>query len=339
MISFYSGKGVMVKMIKWVIAASTVLFISQASATFGLPEVDNQVAQEKLQGKQPTTANNQTDRQKAKVQLQSQIKNELLADHAQKSSLHDQIFAKMTNTLMPMSPEQISTLRELYNRSKKASAQVGLVPPRPTASSKIVDLSPGATPPVIRLASGYITSLVFLDASGAPWPIKAFDIGDPSSYNVQWDKTSSTMMVQAITEYKAGNLAVILEGLETPVMLTLMPGQRAVDYRVDVQIPFFGPRARATRSAVNLSDNGSLLSVLDGLPPKGGHEVTIKGGQAQAWLAGKTLYLRSRLTVLSPGWIAKMASADGTYAYEMPVTPVVLASQDGETVKLTLEGY
>ena len=213
------------------------------------------------------------------------------------------------------------------------------MPPKPTSTSKIVDLSPGATPPVIRLSSGFITSLVFLDATGAPWPVKAYDLGDPSSYNIQWDKQGSTMMVQAITEYKSGNLAVVLEGLNTPVMLTLMPGQRAVDYRVDIQVPEHGPNAAPTRSVVNLSDNGMLLAVLDGLAPKDGHPVTIKGAKAQAWVANNHLYLRTRLAILSPGWVAKMGSADGTYAYEMPVSPVVLASRDGETVQLTLEGY
>jgi len=79
--------------------------------------------------------------------------------------------------------------------------------------------------------------LFFLVATGAPWPVKAYDLGDPSSYNIQWEKQGSTMMLQAITEYKSGNLAVVLEGLNTPVMLTLMPGQRAVDYRVCIQVP------------------------------------------------------------------------------------------------------
>ncbi len=333
---------------KWIWSGLLVLSMSYAYAAVGLGGDDfkNQdVALEKakLAELQRAKKNGDFDPNKEKVRLQSSMRDGLLAEHeesnAKESSLRDQIFAKMTNNLMPMSPEQIGTLRELYNRNKKASAQVGLVPPKPTSTSKIVDLSPGATPPVIRLSSGFITSLVFLDATGAPWPIKSYDLGDPSSYNIQWDKTGSTMMLQAITEYKSGNLAVMLEGLSTPVMLTLMPGQRAVDYRVDVQVPQYGPKATPTRSIVNLSDNGMLLAVLDGLPPKGGHAVNIKGAAAQAWLASDRLYLRTRLSVLSPGWVARMASADGTYAYEMPMTPVVLASKDGETVTLTLEGY
>ncbi|WP_306686756.1 DotH/IcmK family type IV secretion protein [Candidatus Coxiella mudrowiae] len=47
----------------------------------------------------------------------------------------------------------------------------------------IVNLSPGATPPIIRLSSGFVTSLVFLDSKGAPWRIQACDLGDPNSFN------------------------------------------------------------------------------------------------------------------------------------------------------------
>ena len=43
---------------------------------------------------------------------------------------------------------------------------------------------PGATPPAIRLAQGYVSSLVFVDSTGAPWPIASFDIGDPKG--CQW---------------------------------------------------------------------------------------------------------------------------------------------------------
>jgi intracellular multiplication protein IcmK len=335
MMKFISRKNTMIKTTISCFLLFFALDSMAATAEKGLSKAE----QAKLASLKEGGSNKSTGHQKEKVQLEQAMKRDLLKGTDVKSDVHDQVFARMANKLMPMSPDQINTLREAYNRTQKASQQTGFVPPRPTASSKIVDLSPGATPPVIRLASGFITSLVFLDATGVPWPIKAYDLGDPASYNIQWDQKGSTMMIQAITEYKSGNLAVILEGLATPVMLTLMPGQRAVDYRVDVQIPMAGPNAKPTRNIVNLSDNGSLLAVLDGLPPQGSRQMSVKGGEAQAWLAGKRLYLRTRLTVLSPGWMAKMASADGTQAYEMPVTPIILASRDGETVKLTLEGF
>lgn len=253
------------------------------------------------------------------------------------SPIQDQIFAKVANQVMPMSPEQIIVLRELYNRSKQASQQSALIPPRPTASSKSVDLSPGATPPIIRMASGFITSLVFVDGTGTPWPVRAYDIGDSSAYTVMWDK-GSTLMVQAATEYKAGNLAVLLEGLSTPVMVTLLPGQKAVDYRVDLQVPLMGPNAKPVKSSVNMADNGSLIQVLDGITPPNARSIAVNRDDTQIWVAkNHKMYMRTRMTLLSPGWTASMTSADGTHAYEMPVSPVILASNNGQTISITLK--
>src|SRR3990172_616860 len=112
------------------------------------------------------------------------------------------------------------------------SSASSAVPPKPTSTSLLVDLSPKAVPPVIRLGAGYITSIVFVDTTGQPWPIAAYSIGDPSAFNIQWDRKGNTLLIQASAFYKRSNLAVILRDLNTPVMITLISGQEAVDYRV-----------------------------------------------------------------------------------------------------------
>ena len=103
-------------------------------------------------------------------------------------NIGDEAFATMTQSQLPMTPNQIRTLRKLFDETQRAAAEYPGVPPRPTSSSIVVNLAPGATPPVIRLLSGFVTSLVFVDATGAPWPIKAIDIGDPQAFDFQWDK-------------------------------------------------------------------------------------------------------------------------------------------------------
>lgn len=255
--------------------------------------------------------------------------------------LRDHAFTDTSDNLLPLTPDQIRTLHTLFSRTQRAVAEHPGIPPRPTSTSKIVNLAPGATPPIIRLAAGYVTSLVFLDATGAPWPVAAYDLGDPRSYNIQWDKKGNTMLVQAITEYKTGNLAVLLQGLNTPVMLTLIPGQRAVDYRVDLRIPGLGPNAIPSITSQEIlpgASNPLLLDVLNGVPPPCSKALQIVGRDCQVWLLGGKIYLRTRLTVLSPGWISTLSSADGMHAYEMPQTPVILASENGKMVKLTIQG-
>jgi intracellular multiplication protein IcmK len=255
------------------------------------------------------------------------------------ANLSDEAFANMTKSALPLSPAQIRTLHLLFDANQRAIAEYPGTPPRPTSTSVAVNLAPGATPPVIRLTSGFVTSMVFLDSTGAPWPIKAYDMGDPKSFNVQWDKESNTLLIQAITQYKVGNLAVILQGLNTPVMITLIPGQQAVDYRVDLRVPGLGPNAIPTQ--VGLPGVGSpyLLNVLDGIPPPGSKQLNVTGGDADIWLLNNRIYVRTRLTILSPGWISTLSSADGTHAYEMMPAPLVLASYHGKVVKLRIEGY
>ncbi len=265
---------------------------------------------------------------------------------SQRSALYrraqqQEAFEKVLGQTLPMTPTQIERLKRMYNETQKASAAVPGVPPRPTSTSELVDLAPGAVPPVIRLSQGFVTSLVFIDSSGAPWDIDSYDLGNPNAFNIQWNKTGNTLMVQASSAYTYGNLAVKLKGLATPVMLTLIPGQHVVDYRVDLRVQGYGPNGTGKgKSSSDLppSANPLLLGILDGVAPSGSKPVNVDGGDAQAWVYKGKLYVRTRMTVLSPSYDATMSSADGTHAYEMAKVPVILAARNGKAVQLKLEG-
>lgn len=176
-------------------------------------------------------------------------------------------------------------------------------------------------------------------------------MGDPKHFNIQWDKKGNTLLVQSLAAYQVGNLAVQLKGLDTPVMVTLMPGQHAVDYRVDLRIPRLGPQANVLLADTPTSKaDPNLLDVLNGIPPRGAKSLLVQGVASndnravemnvtdmQAWLLGSRIFLRTRWNILSPGWIAKMRSADGTYAYEIQRIPVILVLHHGQTVPIILK--
>ena len=253
--------------------------------------------------------------------------------------IEDLAYEQVEDQLFPMSEKEIKKLRSKFDNMELAKTEIPR-PPTPVATSQFVNLSPGSTPPVIRLYQGFVTSLVFLDSTGAPWPIDAYDLGDPSTFNIQWDKTSNTLMIQATKLYNYGNMAVRLEGLNTPVMLTLIPGQKEVDYRVDMRIQGMGPNAQMPVFGDGLppSANKVLLHVLDGVPPAGSTRLTVSGGDARAWLYKNKMYLRTNLTILSPAWLATMTSADGMHAYEMQKSPVILVTWHGKVMQLKVEG-
>ena len=254
--------------------------------------------------------------------------------------MNEQAFSGVINQMLPMTPEQVAKLHEVFNEAQRAAATPPGIPPKPTTTSLLVNLSPQAAPPVIRLGAGYITSLVFVDSSGQPWPIQAYSLGDPTAFNIQWDRKSNTLLTQSATFFKRSNLAVILKDLNTPVMLTLLSGQEAVDYRVDLRIPQLGPNAMFVQNGLPDAANPILLDVLNGIPPKGSKSLKVSGGDCQAWVFNNKLYLRTSLDVLSPAWQAVMSSIDGTHAYELQIAPVILALQHGKdkTLTLTLEG-
>lgn len=257
-----------------------------------------------------------------------------------KESINDMAFDGVSEQLFPLTPEQIIRIKQQYHTSEYAKASTPGTPPKPTATSQLVNLSPGSTPPVIRLSQGFVSSLVFLDSTGSPWPISAYDLGDPLAFNIQWDKISNTLMIQAKKLYTYGNLAVRLRGLNTPVMLTLIPGQKAVDYRVDLRVQGYGPNAKNLPMDNGLPPSASnlLLHVLDGVPPPGSARLTVSGGDARAWLFNSKMYVRTNLTILSPGWLGSMTSADGMHAYEMQKSPVLLVSWHGKVMQLKVEG-
>lgn len=253
----------------------------------------------------------------------------------------DTAFGAMMQQNMPLSPGQVVQLHQQIDIAQRAAAVSPNIPPKPVSTTVMVNLAPGTTPPAIRLAQGYVSSLVFIDSTGAPWPIAAFDIGNPRAVNIQWDGKSNIMLLQAVTAYSNGDIVIRLVGLPTPITLEIVSGQRVVDYRVDLHVPGIGPNTKELPIGVNLpnSANQRLLGILDGIAPSGSRALTVQGADSQAWLAGEKMYFRTRLTVLSPGWIGKMVSPDGMQAYELPKTSSVLVSRYGEPVELKIEGF
>jgi intracellular multiplication protein IcmK len=250
-------------------------------------------------------------------------------------------FNAMLRQNMPLAPRQVVELHQQIDVAQRAAAIPANIPPKPVSTTLMINLAPGTTPPAVRLAQGYVTSLVFVDSTGSPWPIAAYDIGNPKAVNIQWDSKSNILIIQAVAPYSDGDIVVRLVGLPTPVTLELVSGQRVVDYRVDIHVSGIGPNTKDVPIGIPLpnSANQLLLGVLDGVAPAGSKTLNVVGADCDAWLLGEKIYLRTRLTVLSPGWVGKMSSPDGMQAYELPKTSSVLISRFGEPAELKIEGF
>lgn len=266
-----------------------------------------------------------------------------LPQAAPPSEESQEAFNLMMKQNVPLTPQQVIQLRQMIDTSQRAAAVPANVPPKPVSSTLLVNLAPGATPPAIRLAQGYITSLVFVDSTGAPWPIASYDLGDPKKLGApQWDGKSNILLLQAISPYGDSDLVIRLVGLPTPITLQLVFGQRVVDYRTDIHVSGIGPNAKELPIGTGLpnSANQLLLSVLDGISPPDSRKLNVVGcSDCLAWLLGDKMFFRTRFTLLSPGWIGRMVSPDGMHAYEVQRSSSVLISQYGSPVELKIEGF
>lgn len=256
-------------------------------------------------------------------------------------TIRDEAYKQMLNRTLPLRPDQLIHLRKELDKSKQAVATPAHSPPTPVSSTLTVDLSPGSTSPVIRLATGFVSSIVFLDATGQPWQIGDYSLGNSKDFNIQWDQKTNTMFMQSTKDYATGNLAVRLAKLDTPIMISLVTGQRVVDFRVDLHVKARGPKAVAPilEDSLPSAAKSTLVSILDGIPPKGSIEMKVIGDPSRAWIHKGKLLFRTKLSLLSPAWTAKVSSADGTKVYELNKTPVLLASKNGKAIKISFKEY
>lgn len=256
------------------------------------------------------------------------------------TTLREEAFKELVNKTFPLLPKQIEELHRQYDDEQLAIRTPAYSPPQPVSSTLTVDLSPGSTPPIIRLATGFVTSIVFVDSTGKPWPVADYSLGNPSSFNIKWDNKTNTLFVQSIKDHASGNMAIRLGDLDTPIMVSIVTGQKEVDYRVDFQVPGIGPNSEAAVMDNPLPNAApsSLLGALDGVPPSGSIELKVAKEYGRAWLYNGKLLFRTKLTLLSPAWSASISGPDGTRVYELVQTPLILASLNGKTIKIELSG-
>jgi intracellular multiplication protein IcmK len=137
-----------------------------------------------------------------------------------------------------------------------------------------------------------------------------------------------------------GNISLRFVNMIAPLALNLSTGIDWVHYRLDIRIPKPGPLAKTPLieygglKAVAGKDD-ALVSVLDGTLPAGAEKLKVDGvdGRTSAYQMSGHVYLRTPLTLLSPGWDASVSSADGMNVYSFNSAPVVLLSDEGRMVK------
>lgn len=262
------------------------------------------------------------------------------ASAVSREAAEEAAFEEAMRAFMPMSPEQILEMRTRLDTIQNAGSR----PVREqTAVSGSVDISldPGNEPEIIRLGPDMVSALNFIDSSGEPWPVAAVVVGNPDSFSVNAPIEGGNLVtITPLSPHARGNMSISLVELPTPIVVRLESSFDAVDFRKDMRILQRGPNALPDISYLGgglTAGDDSFASFLDGVPPEGADTVTVTGGSARAWLYNGMLYMRTTMTLLSPAWETSAMGAAGMRVYRLPETPVVLVSDNGRLLSLTLE--
>lgn len=298
------------------------------------------------------TATREVDVVETKRPAHADNANAITADdgaEAEAQRLYDQ--AK--RNLLPLTPRQIRDFRAA--RDDAQAATYGGPPPALNHRELSIDVVPGMRAPVVRLSPPFVTSVVFVDATGAPWPISSLDGGSANDglFSVNWDverkvPPHNLLTVRPLENHVSGNVVVTLQGFDVPISLLLdadagnVHGLRPkdIDGLLTLKLLQRGPAAKI--AAVGPAPQPALSPLLDkflyGTPPAGAALVALAPAIGQAWIYEDRLYYRTDQSLRWPAWSAQANAPGGTAVYEMPRVPLLLLSIDGETVNVTVGG-
>ncbi|PCJ02002.1 MAG: type IV secretion protein DotH [Alphaproteobacteria bacterium] len=257
-------------------------------------------------------------------------------------SFRTEAFDQALKTLLPLRPGEIRTLLEHFDRTVE-STQLPVHPyPRPELTVQNISLDPGVQPLTVKMAHGYVTTISMLDSSGQPWPIEDMSwVGEFKIQESQVHETTHMIRVSPETSFAHGNISMRLAGLNAPVILTFETNRDLVHYRFDAIIPKMGPSATTPLidTGVTLTSGDPDMSIaLGGVVPGDAEILNVSGvdGRTTAYIYNGLTYVRTPLTLLSPGWNSSVTSADGTKIYALEDTPVILLSDRGRMVRAYL---
>lgn len=256
------------------------------------------------------------------------------------ASLPDAEVVRSTGAATPLSPDQIRAIRRRVDEIRRASSEPASPPPKPSVSSRRVSLEPGTQPSPVRLHNGIVSSIVFQDLTGAPWPVKSIFTG-----NKDWETShvegGNIIMISPKIEYSESNMSVLLDGAPAPIILSLKAGRNSeADHRLDLVVQARGPRAASISMDIGAISNipDYLIAFQDGVPPADAKPVSVRGVDGvQVWKFNNRLVARTQMTLTAPESPKAIRSADGTYVYEIEETPVAYFTFGGKRFRADID--
>lgn len=246
---------------------------------------------------------------------------------------------------LPLSPEEITKFKAAATAGEKAAGMQKL---SPINVSIPVSLEPGGQSPEIHVAANHGTTLILLDSTGTPWPVHGgFAPGSNDMVDVTDTKAPTKNAFIVVPKYGLSfvdtNLTLPLQDTSVPIIVRLISTTDGKYHeRVELRVQRAGPNAPAAVVADDVPNlvDPTFQTVLDGVPvgmvPR---KTDVAGVSVWEDRRQKMLYLRTTYQLLAPPREKEGTSADGTWAYRLPLTPYLLLSNNaGERIHVKVTG-
>ncbi len=249
-------------------------------------------------------------------------------------------FYEALGNIFPMTPEMVNQFLETYLANE--SAVLNRPEPDPLIDFQMVSLDPGEKPSIVMVAPGIASAIGFFDATGAPWPVTQFVVGDSANFEIlQLGENSNSLTISPLARGGETNLVISLHEEPTPLVLKVVVSSETVHYQVNFQITRLRPSSETANvgreDEFPMPGNKDLLKALAGtFVPEEAITVVLEGLKAEAWVKGDNLFIRSRFVLLSPPWEGSLAGPDGIFSYQLPLSSVLLFSVGERVKKVTL---
>lgn len=267
-----------------------------------------------------------------------------------------------------LSTDEIEDVKTATSNARLANVSPYPKNKMPVAVHRTITFVPDTNKPPekVRLWLGAVSAVVFTDMAGNAWNIESvslncnqFDDGR-SCGNAQGASSQSgnsngsaptgpaaptnMLTLQPLTQYAYGNAVIRLQGMASPVVIVLETGlakNAETDMQLDVRVQGRNPGARPQMMMLQTLPgfDARMGDFLDGVPPTGAKQMKVSGGVAEAWLYNDQLYVRTRVSVLSPAFTDHVGSAEGVQVYKYGyAVPNLLASINGAPTTLIVTG-
>jgi intracellular multiplication protein IcmK len=256
--------------------------------------------------------------------------------------LRKEAFDASVEGILPLRPGEIRELLRRFDETQKAVEKPVNTPPEPKVVVETVSIDPGTQPTVVKVSHGYVTTINFVDQTGAPWPIEDMTwAGDFEVIDNNQNEASHFVRIAPQSTFAYGNISIHMLSLQTPIILTLESDPAEVYYRFDAIVPEAGPMAKVPlieSGMTTVAGDVSMTNILEGVVPANATRLNVSGvdGRTTAYKFNGMTYLRTPMNLLSPAWVSSARSADGMRVYALNSAPVILLSNKGKMVRARL---